>query len=187
MPVKKPLNTVLLVGRVCKPPALSVARSGKSMLTVILSVDRPENVPQKVVATENGHTRTEPDYPVVVMTGDLARDLAGKVQLDTNLFVSGIFQTRDYIDRTVQPPRKRVAQEVLSNNARILETPADMERAQATIDQARSAAEHLAAPGSDADDAQRKARNERKRQRRERALARAAASNPTSPSGESQP
>ncbi len=188
MPTQKhPLNTVLLVGRVCKPPAMSSSRSGKPMLTVVLSVDRPDNMPQKMVS-EAGHVRIEPDYPVVVITGDIARELAGKVQIGTNLFVSGIFQTRNYTDNSVQPPRLRVAQEVLTNDVRALETPADMARAQNTIVQAQTATEELVAPRESAgsttprsaanDPARvtRQARNARKRQRKQRAREHAAAS-----------
>jgi single-stranded DNA-binding protein len=180
MPVQKhPLNTVLLVGRVCKPPVMSHSRNGKPMLTVVLSVDRPENVPQKVV-TEDGHVHTEPDYPVVVISGDIARELAGKVLVGVNLFVSGIFQTRNYTDNSVKPPRPRVAMEVLSNNVRVLETPADMARATSTIAQAQSAAETLRI-GVSAGDPRQTARNARKRQRKQRVRERAVASAPSAP------
>ncbi len=131
---KRPLNTVLLVGRVCKPPAISTSQSGKPMLTVCLAVNRPEYVPSKVNREVKGggeRVRVEPDFPIVVIEGDLARELSPQVKLGTTLFVRGIFQTRNIEDRSTNPPRKRVAQEVLSNDARVLETTAEVAEARA--------------------------------------------------------
>jgi single-stranded DNA-binding protein len=123
---KRPLNTVLLVGRICQAPRLSTSRSGKPRLTVTLAVDRPEYVPPKVKRAKKKdgteRVRIEPDFPVVVIEGDLARELAQQTVMGAILFVRGIFQTRNIEDRSAN--RHRVAMEVLANDARILELDA---------------------------------------------------------------
>ena len=132
--VQRPLNTVLMVGRVCQMPRLSTSRSGKPRLTVTLAVDRPEYVPPKVKRAKKDGTervRIEPDFPVVVIEGDLARELAQQTVMGAILFVRGIFQTRNIEDRSANPPRHRVAMEVLANDARILESAEEVARQRA--------------------------------------------------------
>lgn len=120
---KQSLNSVLLIGRVCKPPQQIVSRAGKPMLTVCLAVDRPAHVPPKVVSVVTGTGRTralESDYPIVVITGDLALELGQQIHVGAWLYASGIFQTRNIDDHSTEPPRKRVVHEVLALDARLL-------------------------------------------------------------------
>ena len=148
---KRPLNTVLLIGRVCKIHSRSTSQAGKPMLTLALAVDRPNNMPQKTSVVKHAALgeirRIEPDFPVVVIEGILVQELADHVQVGTTLFVRGIFQTRNVDDHSTQPPRKRMVQEVLSNDARVLETPA--ERAEAQAVQRAEEQAYLAAPGTE--------------------------------------
>ncbi len=129
---KRSLNTVLLIGRICKPPQQTVSRTGKPMLTLCLAVDRPDNMPPKIIsiASPAGSRRAlESDYPIVAVAGDLALELSPQIQVGTWLYVGGIFQTRNVTDHSVDPPRKRVVQEVLAADARVLPTSAAIEQA----------------------------------------------------------
>ncbi len=130
---RRSLNTVLLIGRICKPPQQTVSRTGKPMLTLCLAVDRPDGMPPKIIwiASPSGNRRAlDSDYPIVVAAGSLALELRPQVQVGTCLYVRGIFQTRNFTDDSVDPPRKRVIHEVLAADARVLPTSTEIEQAQ---------------------------------------------------------
>jgi len=107
-----------------------MSRQGKPMLTVVLAVPRPEFVPSK----KNGD-RNEPDYPVIIIQGDQATSLSAMAQPGATLFVRGVLQTRNYTDHSTNPPKRRVAQEVLAIDARVLESPEQAREAEQHTDQ----------------------------------------------------
>lgn len=117
---RRHLNTVLLVGEICKDPRFALSRNGKPMLTLILLVDRSPYLPPKITTVGEAKVIKEPDFVTVVISGDLAKDLSSKVQLKQELFVRGSVQSRNYTDNGVQPPRRRVIHEVIATDARIL-------------------------------------------------------------------
>ncbi len=105
----RPVNEVHLVGRVCKGPFISKSRVGTPMMTVILAVQRPDDAPPK----RRPDGKRDADYPPVVIQGEIVERLIPLVQNGTELAVVGTFQTRNIEDRSTNPPKKRVAMEVL--------------------------------------------------------------------------
>lgn len=102
-------NQVYLTGNLCKPPRLTTSTSGKPILTLVLAVQRPAHMPIK----RRSDASVEPDYPPVVIDGEIAAVLARFLKTGDSVTVEGIFQTRNYIERLPGLTRRRTAMEVL--------------------------------------------------------------------------